>query len=247
MHDRRLTFPVPVQEQRVAVPPEPVQDQRVAVQPESVPEQRVVSTDTVQEHRVVLPSLAVSNPIHTTPMAPLPNADVLFPRTYPPPPGLSAHPDTDQPNSLLGDPVTPPTVPTAPARRNLRPHVIRVPSIYGYSAVTVPAEPYLTLVRGNNTSITQNPHLSRSEIADHLSAADTAWTRQIDHVSRANSTTTDPYIVLAQQDIDMITTAMDDTVTGSANRKATQRQPGRFATHLSQCHAWRRQRRLAQS
>ena len=52
VHDHRLTFPVSVQEQRVAVPPE------------SVPQQKVVSTDTVQEHRVVLPSLAVSNPIH---------------------------------------------------------------------------------------------------------------------------------------------------------------------------------------
>jgi len=37
---------------------------------ESVTQQKVVSTDTVQEQRVVLPSLAVSNPIPTTPMAP---------------------------------------------------------------------------------------------------------------------------------------------------------------------------------
>ncbi len=72
-------------------------------------------------------------------------------------------------------------------------------------------------MRGNNTSITQDPHPSRSKIADLLSDADAAWTRQIDHVSRANSTITDPYIALAQQDIDMLNTAMDDTVTGSAN------------------------------
>ena len=112
--------------------------------------------------------------------------------------------------------MTPPTVPTAPARRNLRPHAIRVPSIFGYS-VTVPFNPYITLVRGNNTSITQDPHPSRSKIADLLSDADAAWTRQIDHVSRANSTITDPYIALAQQDVHMLNTAMDDTDTGSAN------------------------------
>ena len=94
VHDRRLTFPVSVQEQRVAAPLE------------SVPEQRVVSTDAVQEQRMVLPPLAVSKPIHTTPIAPLPNADVLVPRTYPPPPGLSAHPDTDQPNYMLHHPDT---------------------------------------------------------------------------------------------------------------------------------------------
>ncbi len=74
------------------------------------------------------------------------------------------------------------------------------------------------MMRGKHTSITQDPNLSRSEIADLFSAADAAWTRQIDHVFRANSTINDPYIALiAQQDIDMITTAMDDTVTGSAN------------------------------
>jgi hypothetical protein len=75
----------------------------------------------------------------------------------------------------------------------------------------------MTLVRCNDTSFAQDPQLSRSEITDLLSAADAAWTRQIDHVSRANSTINDPYIALAQHDIDMINTAMDDTVTGSAN------------------------------
>ena len=50
-----------------------------------------------------------------------------------------------------------------------------------------------------------------------FSDADAAWTQQIDHVSRANSTITDPYIALAQQDVHMLNTAMDDTDTGSAN------------------------------
>ena len=55
------------------------------------------------------------------------------------------------------------------------------------------------------------------KLPDLLSAADAAWARQIDHVSRANSTINEPYIALAQQDIDMINTAMDDTITGSTN------------------------------
>ena len=66
----------------------------------------------------------------------------------------------------------------------------------------------MTLMRGNNSTITPTPNLSRSEVADLLSTADAIWYRQIDHVACVNSVSSDPYIALAQEDIDMVMTAM---------------------------------------
>ena len=63
VHDRRLTFPVSVQEQRLAVPPESIQEQRVvAVPPESVPEQRVVPCKNNGWCYLLLPSATQYTP-----------------------------------------------------------------------------------------------------------------------------------------------------------------------------------------
>ena len=86
----------------------------------------------VQEERVVLPVLALPNPVHTVPAAPQPILPPL-PTIYPPPPGLAPLPDTDRPNSLMGPSISPPTVPAAPTRRSPREHVVRVPTSFGYS------------------------------------------------------------------------------------------------------------------
>ena len=148
---------------------------------------------------MVLPTLALSNPVNTTPTAPLPS-DPLLPQVYPPPPGLPPlFPDTDQPNILLQETVSAPTVPVAPTRRSPRPHIPRI--IPSYSAVTVPALPYIAIVQGDNDTINSVSHLSRSEVAELISSATAAWCSTIDHVARANSTTSETYIASVQKDI----------------------------------------------
>ena len=59
--------------------------------PETGTEKRVVLPEDnfVQEERVVLPTLALPNTVHTVPVAPQPILPPL-PTTYPPPPGLLA-------------------------------------------------------------------------------------------------------------------------------------------------------------
>ena len=142
------------------------------------------STAPVQEPRVVLPTLATVNPVHTAPADPLPIV-ALHPCPYPPPPGLPPLPATDHPNALLGVPASIPTVPIAPAtRRSPRAHVVRAPSTFGYSAVTVPA-PYIDIVHGDNDTLTSAANLTRSEIVDLLSAAAAAGFRTIDHLAFA--------------------------------------------------------------
>ena len=138
----------------------------------------------VQEPRVVLPSLVTVNPVHTAPADPLPIV-ALHPCPYPPPPGLPPLPVTDHPNALLGVPASIPTVPAAPAsRKSPRVHVVRTPSSFGYSAATVPA-PYLNIIQGDNATITASATLTRSEIADLLSAATAAGFRTTDHLAYA--------------------------------------------------------------
>ena len=164
----------------------------------------VVPDHSVEELRVVLPTLALANPVNTAPTVPLPS-DPLLPQTYPPPPGLPLLPDTDQPNSLLQDTaVSVPTVPVAPTRRSPRPHIPRI--IPSYSAVTVPALPYIAIVHGDNDTINSVSHLSRSAIADLMSSATAAWCSTIDHVARVNSTAPESYMVSVQQDINHVLT-----------------------------------------
>jgi hypothetical protein len=96
-----------VQELTVAETTTPLQESRVAMPPEP---------------RVVLPTLAIANPVHTAPLAPL-SIVTLTSLPYPPPPGIPPLPNTDQPNHLLDMPVSAPIVPTAPLpRRSDRPH-----------------------------------------------------------------------------------------------------------------------------
>ena len=83
----------------------------------------------------MLPTLAVANPAHTTPLSPTPIV-ALLPTPYPPSPGLPLLPDTDRQNVLLGEPVTAPTVSIAPPHRTSCPHTVRGPSDFGYSAVS---------------------------------------------------------------------------------------------------------------
>ena len=71
-------------------------------------------------------TLAIANPILTAPSAPLPIVALTSPQ-YPPPPGLPPLPDTDQPNYLLGMPLSAPTIPVValPTRQstlNARPY-----------------------------------------------------------------------------------------------------------------------------
>ena len=131
--------PAPRTEPRVvqpAVPNPSVQEIRMAETPTPSQESRVTMPDqTVPESRVVLPTLAIANPVHTTPLAPL-SIVALTSLPYPPPPGLPSLPNIDQPNHLLDIPVSAPTVPTAPLpRRSDRPHNKRTSTIYAYSSV----------------------------------------------------------------------------------------------------------------
>jgi len=135
---------------------------------------------SVQEPRVVLPTLVTTNPVHTAPADPLPIIS-LHPCPYPPPPGLPPLPVTDHPNELLGVPTSIPTVPAAPQlRKSFR--VRRTPTKFADSAVTVPA-PYLNIVQGDNATIIASANLTRSEIADLLSAATAAGFRTTDHLA----------------------------------------------------------------
>ena len=147
-------------------------------------ETRVLMLDdaSVQEPRVVLPALALANPVHTAPANPLPIV-ALLPPPYPPPPGLPPLPVIDHPNTLLEVPISVPTVPVAPLRRSPRVHVVRTPSSFGYTAVTVPA-PYIDIIRGDNDTISA-ANLNRAEVAELLSAAATAGFRTTDHLARA--------------------------------------------------------------
>jgi hypothetical protein len=94
---------------------------------------------------------STANPTHTAPADPL-SIVAHIPSLYPPPPGLPPLPVTDHPNALLDVPLSAPTVPVAPTRRSPRVHVVRTPSSFGYSAVTVPA-PYIDIVHGDNETI----------------------------------------------------------------------------------------------
>jgi len=170
-----------------------VQEIRVAEPSNPLPEQRVATlAPPVQESRVVLPTLAIANPVLTTPLAPLPII-ALTSLPYPPPPGLPPLPNTDQPNHLLNTSVSAPTVPTAPLpRRSERPpKSTRTSDIYAYSSgidpspTPVPA-PYIAIVHGDLDMIS-TPHLTRLEVAEFLSVADAAWLRNTDHLARANA------------------------------------------------------------
>ena len=156
--------------------------------PESGIEKRVFlsENDSVQEQRVTLPSLVTATLTPTNPVAsPPPALPLSTATTYPPPPGLPSLPVTDRPNTSLDLPRSAPTVPLAPARRTSRPHTVRAPSNFGYSSVTV-AEPYVTLIRDDLETLSQ-PTLTRSEVAELLSAADAAWLQNVDHLARANA------------------------------------------------------------
>ena len=111
----------------------------------------VEPTHAIQEPRVVFPTLATANPVHTAPLAPLTIVAVTAP-PYPLPPGLPPLPNTDKPNHLLGVPISTPTIPAAPVtRRSERSHNKRTSAIYAYSYVaaasipSIPA-PYLAIV-----------------------------------------------------------------------------------------------------
>ena len=188
--------PAPRPEPRVlqpAVHTPSVQEIRVAEPPNPLPEPRVATlAPSVQESRVVLPTLAIANPVLSTPLAPLPII-ALTSLPYPPPPGLPPLPNTDQPNHLLDTSVSAPTVPTAPLpRRSERPpKSTRTSDIYAYSSgidpspTPVPA-PYIAIVHGDLDMIS-TPHLTRLEVANFLSVADAAWLRNTDHLARANA------------------------------------------------------------
>ena len=158
--------------------------------PEIGTEKRVVipEDNIVQEERVALPTLAIPNPVHTVPAAPLPVLPPL-PTTYPPPHGLPPLPDTDRPNSLMGPSISSPTVPAEPTRRSPREHIVRIPSSFGYSALKIPDEPYSMLINGDHALIMGEDNLTRSDVADLLDVADAAWTTTIDHLARANAVT----------------------------------------------------------
>ena len=139
---------------------------------------------SVQEPRVViLPTLASANPVHTTPLPSIPIV-ALLPIPYPPPPGLPPLPDTDKPNALLGEPVTAPTVPVAQPRRTTRPHTVRGPSNFGYSAATVPQTYRCTTLVDN----TINNCSESQELMDLISVATTAVFQNDDHLARATVT-----------------------------------------------------------
>ena len=140
----------------------------------------------------MIPTLAIANPILTAPSAPLPIVALTSPQ-YPPLPGLPQLPDTDQPNHLLGMPLSAHTIPLValPTRQSTRPHVKRTSDIKNLSAVSTPAPPaipapYIAIVHGDIDRITVPP-LTPSEVADLLSVADKAWLRNTDHLARANS------------------------------------------------------------
>ncbi len=180
--------PAPRTEPRVVQPTVPnpsLQEIRMAETPTPSQESKVIMPyQTVPESRVVLPTMAIANPVHTTPLAPL-SIVALTSLPYPRPPGLPSLPNTDQPNHLLNMPVSAPTVPipTAPLpRRSDRPHNKRTSTIYAYSSVIdapstppVPA-PYIAIVHGDLDMIS-TPHLTRLEVANFLSVADAAWLR----------------------------------------------------------------------
>ena len=91
----------------------------------------------------------------------------------------------------MGIPSTSATVPVAPTRRSSRPHtthLTRIPSSFGYSVqTTVPVEPYIALVHGNEDTTFIEPALTRSEVSDLLSAADAAWLQNVNHLAQANA------------------------------------------------------------
>ena len=154
-------------------------------------EKRVVlpEENIVQEARVVLPTLASPNPVHTIPAAPQPILPPL-PTIYPPSPGLAPLPDTNHPNSVMRPSISPPTVPAAPTRHSPREHVVRVPSSFGYSALTIPDEPYSQLINSDHAMIMgEEENLTSSEVAALLHVADAAWRTTIDHLARANAAT----------------------------------------------------------
>jgi hypothetical protein len=188
------TFPITDATAPVVVQPPVITtlvcEQRVAT-PELVQVTRVDTSQFLQESRVVLPTLAIANLIVTTPSAPLPIVALTSPQ-YPPPPGLPLLHNTDQPNHLLGKPLSKPTIPVVavPTRQSPRPQRKRTSDIYAYSAVSAPAPaipaPYIAIVHGDIDRITAPP-LTPSEVANLLSAADNAWLRNTDHLARANA------------------------------------------------------------
>ena len=174
--------PPPLLAAQVPVPAPAVQEQRVPpIVAEPVQEQRVVlPLDIVQEPRVALPTLAAANPVLTAPLAPT-SIVALLPCPYPPPPGLPPLPATDNPNHLMGAPITSSTVPVAVPRRTSRPHTIRSPSSFGYSSVTIP-ESYIEFEHAFSA-----PILTKSEVSALLAASDAAWLTTIDHLAQANA------------------------------------------------------------
>ena len=108
---------------------------------------------------MVIPTLAIANPILTAPSAPLPIV-ALTSTLYPPPPGLPLLPDTDQHNHLLGMPVSAPMilVVALPMRQSTRPHAKRTSNIYVFSAVSASAlaipTPYIAIVHDDIDRIT---------------------------------------------------------------------------------------------
>ena len=131
----------------------------------------------------MLPTLASANPLHTTPSAPTPIV-ALFPTPYPPRPGLPPLPDTNRPNVILDNSVAAPTVPVAPPRRTSRPHTVRGPSSFGYSAVTVPTT-YSHKVRADENITTCT---ASQELTDLLSVATVAVFQNDDHLARSTVT-----------------------------------------------------------
>jgi hypothetical protein len=127
--------------------------------------------------------LASANPLHTTASAPTPIV-ALFPTPYPPPPGLPPLPDIDRPNVLLDNPVAVPTVPVAPPRRTSRPHTVRGPSSFGYSAVTMPTT-YSHKVRADENITTCT---ASQELTDLLSVATVVVFQIDDHPARSTVT-----------------------------------------------------------
>jgi hypothetical protein len=89
----------------------------------------------------------------------------------------------------MGPSISPPTVPAAPTRHSLREHVVRVLSSFGYSALTIPDEPYSQLINSDHAMIMGEENLTSSEVAALLHVADAAWRTTIDHLARANAAT----------------------------------------------------------
>ena len=135
--------PMPLLPDRALPSYEPRVVQPVVSQ-QSVQEIRVVETPhTIKEPRVVFPTLAIANPVHTAPLVPL-TIVALTSTPYPPPPDLPPLPNTDKLNHLLCVLVSAPTIPTAPpTRRSKRPHNKRTSDYAYYSVVAAPITPIL--------------------------------------------------------------------------------------------------------